>query len=216
MTIEDEITKALFNEKIIDGAKKLIVSNTNIYAIDNELPIRLYKTQYGTVNLELTAKHKFLNKKNGELSLYDFVQPVGYYNIQKGFFKTNIEICIINQFEKSYNYLSENNLINNSIKVNRLSFNENILIGAVSLEAALNAELLIDTNFSSNGFDYDLFMTSDDEYPQCFLDDKYDINEPLVAYLFRELNRPINPMIKYENDFNSLYKRELLTAYRKL
>lgn len=215
MTIEDEITKELFNEKIIDSAKKLYSSSANISSVGNELPLRLYKTKDGTINLELIAKHKFFNKKNGESTFHDFAQPIGYYNIQKGIFKTNTQIIIINQFEKSYNYLSANNLINNSLKVNKLTFNENILIGAVSLEASLNAELLIDTSFISNGFNYDLFMTLDNEYPQCFLDDKYDMSDPLVGYLFREINRPINPMVKFEKEFNSLYKRELLTAYRK-
>ena len=219
MTTTQEITKELFSDKVIEEVKKLQVSNKKVGALNSDLPLRLFKTEAGTINLELIIQREketdILNEFGRLVNIYEYAQPIGYFTLHKGFFKTLVEITIIKQFESDYQYLIENKIINSTYKLNKLSLAENILIGAVSLEAAINAEKLEDCSFSSNCFEYDLYMTSDNEYPQCFLDDKYGVNGPIIGYLFREENRPINPMIEYKDIFHSLDKRGLLTAFRK-
>jgi hypothetical protein len=219
MTNNQEIVKELFNEQIIGDAKKLFVSNNEIGNVKSELPLRLFKSKANTINLELIVQKRIETNTVTELGrmvkIFDYAQPIGYYTFQKGIFKTTVEITITKEFESSYDFLYQNNLVNRSYKVNKLSLMENILIGAVSIEATIKAELLADCSFCSNGFDYDLFMSSDNEYPQCYLDDKYNVQGPIIAYLFRKQNRPINPMIKYQESFNSLFNRSLLTAYKQ-
>lgn len=202
-----DLLKEVFKEENIKKAYSLYDSNKQIASVNSEHLARLYKTKAGTVNFEFSVKRFF------EGQMIEYIQPIGYYSFKRN--KTP-HITLLHEFHNIYKNLDFIRIKSffKSITVSPLDLLENIIIGAVSAEAHIHSLKHQDISFKANNIEYDLIMTYDNEYPQCFLAKdlikKTKIQEPLVAYL----TNSIPPMQKFQAVYNDLINKELLTAYK--
>lgn len=212
--MEKKLLDELFKDATIENARKLFYSKDQIASVDSEHLARLYKTNAGTINFEFNVTE---SASNGIISEYP--QPVGYYEFANDD-SSDTQITLLNQYFTFFdNSNLEAELVFRSIQVNALSFHDDMIIGAVSTHAYHMALKNKDCNFTANGIKYDLFMTGDGEYPQCFLNEDYsrvtNINEPIVAYFLTDGKNSILPMVKFQGLYDSLLNKSLLTAYRR-
>ena len=185
MNTYNELVKTLFDEEVIKKAFELMNIDRRNEGFKNAFPIekydisfRLYKPCDNIVNLE------FLCYTNSN----KFYQPIGFYKFN--------EIYLLNEYVEAYNDLTIQKVING--KVNYLSIKENAVIAAFSIQAVeYSIEIL--KNFYSDGKPlnslekYDKFadinglrcelLLCNEAYPQLYIDDKYNLNGHIGAYI---------------------------------
>ncbi|TAL56321.1 MAG: hypothetical protein EPN85_15135 [Bacteroidetes bacterium] len=224
MTIEQEMTSVLFLKETIEKAKNQFKNGPEIIPLEvSDMTFRLFKATDFNVNLEALIEMRIENTgeeidvsalgKGVKGTMHKFVmffKPIGFYTLNDG----NIEITIVNEYEKEMNFLIENKKITPSVKVNKLSFRENALIGAFSKETRLEAFKNIDRSFISNGLMLDIYMTNVG-YPEVFLDDKYEVEGAIAIYRLHDKPWGIDPVVNYKEIFDKLWSMKLLTAAGK-
>lgn len=222
MTATQEMVSTLFTPAIIKEVKKQFKDGTERVPIDNlGMSFRLFHSKHGNINLELLIQ---MPVEEGDYQNIEgfgrgriqknvmFFKPIGFFSLKKGFFSNKLEVTILKEFEKDFNILLQDGKIPSSIKVNKLTLQENAVLAAFSMEAYKKAEKYEDSSFLANGLYCDIFMTFDG-YPQVFLDDRHGIDGPIAAYLLREKNT-INPIMEYQQIFDIFSDMSLLTALK--
>jgi len=144
-----------------------------------------------------------------------FFKPIGYY-------QRNGTIKIIAEFEPAFESLKDKKLITSSILVESMSLRENAVIAAFSMDSTILAlEIFNDLNEKDfedefknglvipakfkrggcdkkiivNGYNAELIM-GHSGFPQFFLDDKYNLHEPICAYVMNNNRLRVDPIIK--------------------
>jgi hypothetical protein len=217
MNTYKDLVKTLCDDEVIRKALELMSIDRGNEGFNNAFPIekyeisfRLYKPYDNVVNLE------FLCYANNN----KFYQPVGFY-------KSN-EIYLLNEYVEAYNDLLIKNII--SRKVIFLNIKENAVIAAFSIQAVeYSIEIL--KNFYSDGKPmnslekYDKFaeinglscelLLCNEGYPQLYIDDKYNLNGHIGAYIPNSNGLNLGYPKNIEKEYFELMEQELLTAFTK-
>lgn len=225
MTPSQEITLTLFTKETLAKVKDQFKSKTERVPHESfDMSFRLFRTNAGNINLEILVQME-LPDQNSEVDFGSFgkartsqhvmfFKPIGYYKVTNGFFSDKLEVTVVNEFEQGLDYLNSNNLIPSNLTVHKMTFLENAILTAFSMEALIRAVKYEDSSFYANGLKADLFM-SFDGYPQVFLDDRYNFPGPIAAYMLRERNA-ISPILEYEDIFDKFHQMSLMTAFKKI
>lgn len=128
-------------------------------------------------------------------------------------FKTKIGITVLKEFEDNLSRLINRSNVKIGTQLNRLSLEDNALLAAFSVEAALNANKYRDISFEANGLFCDLIMTYEG-VPQFFLNDKYGVKDAFAVY-HADGEGIISPIIKYKKLFDRFLDMELMTGVKE-
>lgn len=220
LTDIEEMIKAFLTFETQQMVSRLFQLNKQaLFPISKELPLYLCLVDNDTVNFEFVNQilspifnDKFdssLGRVVRQGTLVKFYKVFGYYN-------RNLELTVLNEFEPQFNDLKVKGLVDANLKTKKMPLLDSAMIGALSMETALQAKKFRDSKVTSNGIELDLLMTYDNEYIQAFLDDKYGVQDAICAYLRVEgddddLN--LMPTMEHKSRFDRLYQSRLLTAY---
>lgn len=233
MTVTQEMVNVLFEKDTIIKVKEQFSSNKEIVPIESrDMSFRLFKTNHGNINLELLA-----TDNNGM-----YFKVIGYYDgFEKGgFFSSDkLSINILKEFEEDFKSLK--NLNTQNINVKFMNTLQSGLIGAFSRETIHEVNLMytqkekgiskemaeqigqfphihamqFDKSLTSNGLQIDLLFSTDG-FPQCYLDDDYNIEGAFGAYFKNENGLSLNPTGDHKNNFDKFHKMGLLSAFKSI
>jgi hypothetical protein len=198
MTVTEEFTETLFSNETIEKVKAQFISGTEIISVDKyDMNFRLLLVGE-TINLELFGSGSFGH----------YFKPIGFYD-------KNLNIYILREFENDFESLVEKGEVSNIFSAKKLSLEQNAVIGAFSMETLIQAQQLKDSSFLSNGLNFDIFITLDGD-PQVFLDDKYNISDPIAIYFLKTQNKSINPTVVFKELFDENNRKQLLSAFKTI
>ena len=198
MTVTEQFTKTLFLQETIEKVKEQFNSRREIVSVDQyDMNFRLLLVG-DTINLELLASGQFGH----------YFKPIGFYD-------RNENIYVLKEFENDFNALVQRGEISNTSSAKKLTTEQNAVIGAFSMDTYMQASQLKDCSFLSNGLNFDIFITLDGD-PQIFLDDKYNLSDPIAIYFLRTQNKSINPTVVYKQLFDEYAEKKLLSAFKTL
>ncbi|MCP9199024.1 hypothetical protein MKO06_03830 [Gramella sp. GC03-9] len=229
MTIKEEMLSVLFDEKTLKKVKSQFKSGNEKSPVDNpDMTFRLFKTEFGTINLELLCSDK--------TGMY--FKPIGFYSfIKRGFLNPDkFTITVLNEFKEEYKSL--NLKTPNKFEVEFMDLKESAVIAAFSRETVEKVEemyqlkakglpqsiidqigpyphlhaMQFDKSLNSNGLDIDLLFSMD-SVPQCFLDDKYNVQGAFGVYLRDNNGYDLRPTVEHKNNFDKFYKMGLLSVF---
>lgn len=223
-----EEVRTLSHKKTIEKVWELFRSDKEIFPIesfpDKIEKYRLIKTKVGTINFEklitlpididkdqdLQCIKTFPNNINGRIvDCIVYLKPIGFFT-QNTTLANGLELTILKEYENELGWLLKHNAFPSSIKVNLLTFEENAVLAAFSMEALMNAQKYKDISFYANGLYCDIVLTHEG-FPQIFLDYRYRIDGAIAAYLIKEENA-INPITQYKHIFDKLDSMDLMTC----
>ena len=219
----DEIIKSLLNQVITSLVLKVFNLNKPArYSVSKSLPIYLNYIDQDTINLEFiemfispAIKKNYdsnLNKYVRQGDLVKFYKPIGFYN-------RHLELTILNEYQNKIEELKNLGLIRRDLQYKSCSLIYNSLIAAFSMETCLTAKKFVDSSIISNGLEIDLLLTHDKEYVQSYLNNKYNVDGILGAYMKvigDEDDLSLNPSLEHKQIFDLLYRKQLLTAYNRI
>jgi hypothetical protein len=195
------------------------IANPSLYPISQEFPLYICFVDRETVTLEYVeemlspiVRNEYdlsLGRRVRTGSLIQFYKPIGFYN-------KYLELTLVNDAYNQVEKLKDIGLMTGVSQAKRLSLTDNGMIGALSMETALNAKKMKDFKIVSNDMDIELWMTHDNEYIQSYLDDKYGNPNVLCAYKKikgDEDDLDLCPAIEYKTQYDNLYHKRLLTVY---
>lgn len=224
MTPSQEMVMTLFTKETIDKVREQFKSGIEIVPNESfDMNFRLFKPKANNINLELLIQMPI---DTGEIQdvpgigrgriqrTVMFFKVIGFFTLKKGFFSSDIEVTILNEFESDFDLLVKEGKIPANINTHKLSLKENAVLAAFSMEAAKHAQKYEDASFKANGLYCDIYMTFEG-FPQVFLDDRYGLNGPIAAYLIREQNS-VNPIVQYKELFDKYNEMSLMTAFKRL
>lgn len=198
MTIKEQFVKTLFNKNTLEKVKEQFKNGTEIIPVDEfDMNFRLLLSK-DIINLELLTVSEF-----------------GYYFKPIGFYDQNNNVFILKEFETDVKNLIENKEISTDKNILKLSIEQNAVIGAFSIEAYIKAKKSMDDSFTSNGLDFDIFMSFNGD-PQVFLEDKYNVSGAIAIYFLKGERKTINPTVQYKQLFDDFSQRKLLTAFKTI
>lgn len=189
----------LFNDNTLEKVKEQFGIKQEIVPIDSfDVNFRLLLTQKNTINLELLAANE----------LGHFFKPIGYYT-------ENLDIFLLNEFEIDYITLkASNQLVNYQLKKS-LSFEENAVVAAFSIDVFQEALRYQDCSLFSNGLKVDIFISLEG-HPQVFLDDRYKKQGAIGGYFLRGEKKSVNPTWDYKEIFDRFVVMKLLSAFKRI
>lgn len=221
MSTTEEIVSILIDDFVLENVALLFKSSKRKFDFEKfDTTFRLFKTEAGTVNLEVLICHMLDQNDDSvqgenERHVPMYFKPIGFYIRRKKIFSSIIELTILKELEETLFNLVSLGVIIPKIKINKFSLIGNALIAAYSVEAFEYARRYEDKqSLYSNGLFCNIYMCLDG-FPQFFLDDRYDIEGPLVAYRINDLNE-IRPIIYYKKMADKLAKMHLMNIYRVL
>jgi len=198
MTVTEQFTKTLFLNDTIEKVQAQFKSGTEIIPVDQfDMNFRLLLVGE-TINLELLA-----------------AGPFGHYFKPIGFYDKNLNIYLLREFENDFDSLVKKWEISNPKSAKKLTIEQNAVIGAFSMESLIQAQQLSDSSFMANGLNFDIFITLDGD-PQIFLDDKYNISDPIGLFFLRTQNKSINPTVVFKQLFDEFTNKQLLSAFKTI
>lgn len=224
MTPSQEMVLTLFTKETINKVKEQFKKGTEIISNESfDMSFRLFKPTKNYINLELLIQMPIENGEAQDVpeigrgrmqTTVMFFKPIGFYSQKKAFLSNDIEVTVVKEFENDLNYLIKAGKVPSTIKIHKLTLEENAVLAAFSMEALINAQKYQDASFIANGLFCDIFMTLEG-FPQVFLDDRHGLNGPLAAYLLREQNS-VNPIVQYKEHFDKFNRMSLMTAFKRL
>ncbi|BDS09572.1 hypothetical protein [Aureispira anguillae] len=212
MTPKQEMVAALLDTKVLQDVTKQFRSKQEIVPVDNsEMDYRLFLTGANTINFELLVTMPTYTGVGDNQSYITLFKPIGFFHIGK---KQEVELTVLYEFEKELDFLIKTRMVSPQIEINKLSIIENAIIAAFSNVAVSHAQRYEDAVFKANGLSCEIWMANEG-FPQFFLDDSYNINGPIAAYLIKQQGT-INPIVGYESLFNEFHEKSLLSAFKRL
>ena len=232
MTIAQEMVSVLFDKATIEKVKNQFSNNTEIVSVEaNDMTFRLFKTKLQNINLELlTTDDKGM-----------YFKVIGYYcdYVKGGFFSSDkLNVIILKEFEEDFKKL--NNINKQNLNILFLSLKENALIGAFARETIQKVDIMynqmkiemldqeingfkqfahyapsFDKSLNVNGLNIDLLF-SFEGFPQCYLDDDYNVEGAIAVYIKDERGLKLNPTIEYMKDFEKFHKMGLFSAFNSI
>jgi len=226
---KNELVKSLFDDVAISKVKKLIKSGDDKIALELfDMTFRLFKPTGQNINLELLTQTIIDKPKINKISkMVTHLQPVGFYTWESGFFSNKISVNILNEFESIVEGMIKGNKISSSIKINKLSFIQNAIIGGFSMDTFIEVEKIYsemennnslgvteyDKKITVNGIEINLIM-SFDGFPQMFVIDDSNKSIPIGAFPKTSGNISCNPARALDADFHKFYNMGLLSAFK--
>lgn len=202
--------KALLDKNTIKNSTQLQSSGSKMALELYDISFRLYKTNFGTVNLETLIKDEFGM----------FFKTIGYYVINQG---KVTDIFLLKEFENAYNQLKIK-----SPKVRLLTKEENIYIALCSRETFnavkkmfkrldynamnhLTAQNFQQENLKSNGINILVKTSMMGSLEAVCVDENYDSDEDI--FVMFQNNHGISLHCN-EPVFHRLHKQELFGAFK--
>ena len=155
------------------------------------------------------------------------LQPIGYFTWESGLFSKKISVNILNEFESIVNIMFNNGEISTTLKIKKLSFIQNAIIGGFSMDTFIEVEEIYsgmeknnslgvseyDKKITVNGIEMNLLM-SFDGFPQIFVADNSNKFIPIGAFPKSSGNISCNPAQVYDADFWKFHSMGLLSAFK--
>lgn len=224
MTPTQEMVMTLFTNETIIKVKEQFKNGKEIVSNESfDMSFRLFKPTANYINLELLIQMPVETSEEQDIpgigrgrmqKTVMFFKPIGFFTQKKGFLSNEIEVTVVKEFENELDALMNAGKIPSNIKTHKLTLEENAVLAAFSMEAAMHAQKYEDASFFANGLYCDIFMTFEG-FPQVFLDDRHGLTGPIAAYLLREQNS-VNPIVQYKELFDKFHSMSLMTAFKKL
>lgn len=229
MTPTQEMVSVLFEKDTLEKTKAQFKSGVEKTPIDSrDMSFRLFKTKYGNINLEMLCRD--------DKGMY--FKPIGFYEFEKGGFLSSgkLIVTILNEFKDDYENMTGVNTSNVDVKF--MDIKESAVISAFSRETVEKVKemfqlkenglpqsvidrlgpfphlhaMQFDKSLNSNGLNIDLLF-SFEGYPQCFLDDEYQVQGAFGAYFKNENGYSLNPMAEHKSNYDKFHKMGLLSAF---
>lgn len=225
MTITQEMVSVLFEKETIEKVKNQFSENQEIVSVESyDIDFRLFKTNEENINLELLT-----TDNNGM-----YFKVIGFYT--KDAEKMNV--TILNEFEDAFEELID--LDTQNLNVRYMDIDESGLIAAFSRETLQNIHFMynqmekemsnqaiggfkpfrqfapsFDKSLIANGIKIDLLF-SFEGFPQCYLDDDYNIEGAIAGYTKNENGLKLSPTIQYKNNFDKFYKMGIFSVFKSI
>lgn len=221
MTITQEMVTVLFEKETIEKVKNQFSENQEIVSVESyDMNFRLFKTNEENINLELLT-----TDNNGM-----YFKVIGFYT--KDTEKMNV--TILNEFEDAFEELID--LDTQNLNVRYMDIDESGLIAAFDRETIQAVQIMysqmekksfgvfsplgqfalsFDKSLTANGIKIDLLF-SFEGFPQCYLDDDYNIEGAIAGYTKDENGLKLSPTIQYKNNFDKFYKMGLFSVFKSI
>jgi hypothetical protein len=226
MNTKEQMTKALFDKTVKDKVSQMLQPGFEFNGHTDRMPVNLYDISFRLsrptptyINLEFMAS-----------------TPIGRYFQPVGFFDTDLNIYVLNEFTDIYKRLRSSGEITKDAKF--LDITTNALIGAFSWQTIefvveifkelrttgwkpkdyirISLSDRFNKRFEANGFLSDLIIDQEGS-PEFHLDDKYEFGGAIGKYVVDlEGNLDMFPTTKHKDLFTKLDKLQLLTAFTRI
>ena len=228
MDIKEQMTMALFDNSVKAKVSQMLQNNYEFNGHKDRMPLELYDITFRLfkptptyINLEFLAS-----------------TPIGKYFQPIGFFGTNLNIYVLNEFAESYRRLKSTQQITSDAKF--LDIKTNAVIGAFSWQTIqqvlqifkefsvtgwkdefrdgmmIPATMRYDKRYESNGYKSELLFCNEG-YPQFYLDDVHGLEGAIGAYIKgNDGALSIHPMVEHKELYDKLNRLKLLTAFTKI
>jgi len=228
--IREDFVRTLFNESVISKVQGLIESE------EEKLPFEMFDISFvlqratnDNINLEVMTQTPFgeSNSQNGPARLITYLLPVGFYTWSGNMSARIVNIHVLHEYEETVNKLNCEANLPASCETRRLSFPENALIGAFSMDNMLDVytiyqglELVersdistLDKKFVSNGLKTEILI-SFDGLPQIFVRNESGELIPIGGFPRSSEGVKCSPSRQFSDEYNRLHEMGLMSAYK--
>ncbi len=240
-----EMILTLVDDDTVRKVEALFDSDRDRTGLESfDMSFRLYKADYGNINLELLTIADFDGGKVvtdptlGKMILKErmtYFKPVGFF--EKDSFRT--EVTIPKEFEDDFQILIQENLLSTQFNINKLSLPDNAVIAAFSADTFMQAINIyrqrehgaepiyarnvltsmemskFDRKLRINGLDVEIMLTFEG-YPQIFLEDKYNVKSSIANYLIQDGKLETGIHDDFEDNFQKLFRMSLLSGFKRI
>ena len=192
----NEVASVLIAEKTQAKATEQFENGNQIVSVDSDdIPLRLYKTGAGTINLEMLIS-----------------TPMGTFFKPFGFYHRNGAVYAVNELEQVLTEMGEwRGRKGGSLK--RLNLEANAVIAAFSVDSLLVAHQQSDAKYVTNGMKMEAYINSNGD-PQIWADDSYGFSQAIAVY--ESVSGMVNPGVIFAKAFRVMDKLSLLSAFKSL